>query len=92
MGKQNPVKILNPESDRMLVSAYANGGKALAVLMNDTDLTRKMNLKFDTDMLGLSQEQEAVEMFSSGIYRLSGGALSLDMKPREAKFLLFDVK
>lgn len=90
--KQNPVKILNPESDRMLVSAYANGGKALAVLMNDTDLTRKMNLKFDTDMLGLSQEQEAVEMFSSGIYRLSGGALSLDMKPREAKFLLFDVK
>ncbi|MFA6929153.1 MAG: glycoside hydrolase domain-containing protein [Lentisphaeria bacterium] len=87
--EQCPLQFLLPKP-HLLASAYANEGKALLCLLNDSDELEKATLKVDTAKLGLPGDRTGIELFSRETVFMHGGDLSLELKPRAALLISFD--
>lgn len=92
----NPVKLLNSQSDRIMVSAFARKGKVLLAALNDTDNTVNAEVRVDVSKLGLgSKMSENIigrNSFAddSADYIIKNGKLNIPMGPREFKLLKFE--
>jgi len=77
----SPVRFAK-QTPRLLASAYTNGERYLAIIVNDTPETVKTSLNLDEPVCGKSGK--AVNVFNQHQFIYSGGRLELDMQPREA--------
>ncbi len=87
--QQCPVKF-QAAKPHLLISAYANQGKALLCLLNDSDELEKVTLNVDTQRLGLTPDQAGIEIFSRQTINMNGGEITLPLNPREALLISFD--
>jgi hypothetical protein len=74
----------------LLVSVYANQGKALFCLLNDSDTQEQVSLNVDIQSLGLAPGQSGIEMFSRRAISMHNGEITLPLQPREALLISFD--
>ncbi|OQA75219.1 MAG: hypothetical protein BWY31_04704 [Lentisphaerae bacterium ADurb.Bin242] len=84
-----PVKFVPPKP-HLLASAYVNGGKALLVVLNDSDEREKGNLQVDTVKLGLKDGSSGMDMFSGKKYSVTKGMIPLELEPRGAALISLD--
>lgn len=84
-----PVKFVTPKP-HLLASAYANGGKTLLVVLNDSDDREKGSLRVDTLKLGFKDGSSGMDMFSGKKYSVTNGLISLELEPRGAALISLD--
>jgi hypothetical protein len=87
--KNSPMQKLSPSEPRIMASAYSNQGKVLAVVLNDTQKTQKIKLKFDTSELGMKYNS-GKELLSGKNICLNNESIEISMEPLDAALLLFN--
>jgi hypothetical protein len=84
--ENDAVKLVSPQSNRILASAYTNNGKLLLAILNDTDKEENIKLSLDLDKLGVKAGLKGSDTWSpEKTYTLSG---SFDDKIRARGFRL----
>jgi len=82
-----PVRIDRP--DRLFLHAvYTGNGRAMLILLNDTDATVTKTVSADPKALGL-RSAKGSDMFGHGEYSLETGSFTVELPPRESRFILF---
>ena len=61
--KNNPVKLISPLSERLMVSAYRRPGKLMIVAMNDTDKEEEAIISVDLEKALQEEKQDKMEAF-----------------------------
>ena len=61
--KNNPVKLISPLSERLMVSAYRRPGKLMIVAMNDTDKEEEAIISVDLENALQEGKQDKMEAF-----------------------------
>ncbi|NOZ22911.1 MAG: hypothetical protein GXP25_17680, partial [Planctomycetes bacterium] len=64
--KDSGVKLISPESDRILASAYSNNGRLLLAILNDTDREQTISIELDLEKLGVHPGLKGQDAFQQG--------------------------
>ncbi|NOZ20749.1 MAG: hypothetical protein GXP25_06630, partial [Planctomycetes bacterium] len=64
--KDSGVKLISPESNRVLASAYSKGGKLLLAVLNDTDREQTVRLDLNLEKLGVHPGLKGQDAFQQG--------------------------
>jgi len=83
-----PIKA-EPASPRFLYAVHHGNGKALLILLNDTDAAVTKTVRFDPTSVGLSTSV-GKELFTDTAFDFSAGAVPVALPPRESLFVEFD--
>jgi len=75
--------------DRLfLYAVYTGNGRAMLILLNDTDATVTKTVSADPKALGL-RSAKGSDIFGHGGYSLEAGSFTVGLPPRESRFILF---
>ena len=89
--KLNPVKIAKPISDRLMLSTYLREGKALIVILNDTDKKEDAVIKIDNGKINKKETLKAASAYDSSVkYEIVNNELNISLSPRELKIILLE--
>ncbi|MFA7158196.1 MAG: glycoside hydrolase domain-containing protein [Kiritimatiellia bacterium] len=90
--EQGAVKLVSPQSNRILASAYTKEGKMLLAILNDTDKEQDIRLELDLGKLGLKEGLEGHDVWEPETKYKLASALEAKMQPRGFRLILFDDK
>jgi hypothetical protein len=92
--KTNPVVITKPISDRLMLSTYLREGKALIVILNDTDKKEDIIVKIiDAGKINKAKKDTLIasDAFDSSIkYTIANEELNVTLLPRELKIIFLE--
>ncbi|MCF6175653.1 MAG: LamG domain-containing protein [Victivallaceae bacterium] len=90
--EQKPLKLVKPNNERAMVSAYIDQGKAMFILMNDTDRQRAFTIKLDLKQMakyGLGSIKQLTDAESKTVIKVNNATFKVTMKPRDYRILIF---
>jgi len=92
--KSNPVVIVKPMSDRLMLSTYLREGKALVVVLNDTDKKEDITIKIaDVGKINAAKNEtlKATDAYDRSVkYEIQNNELNLTLSPRELKIFILE--
>lgn len=85
--KDSGVTLVNPESDRILASAYTKDGKLMLAVLNDTDQTQDVKLNLDLNKLGVKPGMKGRDAFVKDKSYVLGETWEDSIPPREFRLV-----
>ena len=84
------VKLVSPQSNRILASAYTNNGKLLLAILNDTDKEENVKLSLDLDKLGVKAGLKGADTWSPDKTYTLSGVFEDKIHPRGFRLIAFE--
>jgi hypothetical protein len=84
------VKLVSPMSNRILASAYSNGGKMLLAILNDTDKEENIKLCLDLKKLEVKSGLKGSDTWSPEKNYTLSGTFEDKIPAREFRMIVFD--
>lgn len=80
--ENDAVKLVSPQSDRILASAFSNNGKLLLAVLNDTDQPQNVKLDLNLENLGVKPGLNGEDAFEKGKRYVLGNSWEDTIPPR----------
>jgi hypothetical protein len=88
--KNSPLKVLNPKNPRIMASLYLREGKAMVIIMNDTDNDETVKFEFDPQVLNSGAISNVKDAENESRITPKGKIIDIPVPAREFKILFIE--